>query len=1221
MKKTVKRILSIFLCAVMVLGCVPLSALAAQEKSEVSANLEKDGLSVDSTNTIGDILSQSIENQNEENDSSYGIVSAKTKEKYVEVEFVNEQACTLVAALYDDDSGKMLTYALKEVEANEAEATLTFNVAKMPEYYLVRVFLVGDKKQALCDDYSYIEKTHNYVEAQAKTVDDFEGEIIINFDEDKTNNFAVVAENGVEISSSNGYNKLAIVDEENGIYTFANIDKSLSSLKAGEVLCYGDNAENALVLKISKIKISGSTATVWAKKDAEIGELFDFVKTDLQSDGSAAEKSVDVSGVEDGITYEGMEEYVEDDVQQSALIDEEYNGKMYRPVWKVNEKIGNDGELSGTYVEFKFEIKVGVSYKLKMYYDADWEWKWDFWNSYSDYYFFESTFEFFATGTGSVTGVLKKDFYLGELTFATPVGITLGVGFRLAFSASGGISFDAIKISFKLGFRYDADKGFTDNSSSPKIEILPSLKTKVEVSVGIKASPNVGWMKLLELSISPEFGVKAEATVFDVDIIGEITGEEKDEKHDCKLCFDGVIKFYIKAKIVGEIFGKEIGTISLISEKTVDIDDFYWSVTYGEFEFGQKCPHKSYLVTFNVTDSDGKAINKATVTASGNSAETDKKGTAKIYLPNGSYSVSVTCAGYKTATTQVLISNYARELDVKLYKSTETSDPSNPSGEGGLTGSEKTGDIIEFGSYPQSRVTNANLLSALGSQTKTWKSYGCYSGTGSAGTMVQGDWMKYADVTYNGSKYRAVTFSQYRPCYTCYSSSADYTYQDDNGYTTKAVYWFKYEPIKWRVLDPASGLVMCESLIDSQPYSNTVYYSGEYYNDSSYTNYANDYATSSIRAWLNDDFYNTAFSSSQKSQIAVTECNNSCWNSSYPQYNSETTYDKIFLLSYDEVRNSNYGFSSSDSDYDTARRAQGTDYAKCQGLYVSTSSSYYGNSWWWLRSPDDNSYDACAVSGDGTASNPYYYVYCTDGGVRPALRLNLKSSISKSPNKATKVAASKSPATLTLATSIAALFENGTFTLSNTVDGNRYMVYGIKNYSDSTKITSTNLVYINQSQASNGEAVFEYKPSSTASATVVVVGDFGDGTKEKVVTLKDRSELPANLEIKTPSKTTINYGDGIVLHLDVENLPSGAEIVWEASNGNFTYTVSADGKTCTITSKSSGKTTFTATVFDKDGNELSSDTQEMTSKAGFFQKFAAFFKKLFGLLVTYPQSL
>lgn len=116
-------------------------------------------------------------------------------------------------------------------------------------------------------------------------------------------------------------------------------------------------------------------------------------------------------------------------------------------------------------------------------------------------------------------------------------------------------------------------------------------------------------------------------------------------------------------------------------------------------------------------------------------------------------------------------------------------------------------------------------------------------------------------------------------------------------------------------------------------------------------------------------------------------------------------------------------------------------------------------------------------------------------------------------------------------------------------------------------------------------------------------------------------EYGGTAAIRTPSTTTIKYGDGIVLHADLsEALPAGWTIKWSASNGNFDYSVSADGTTCTITPSKSGDTTFTATVYDAEGKEVSKDEQTMTSKAGFFQKLAAFFKKLFGLTKTYPEA-
>lgn len=309
----------------------------------------------------------------------------------------------------------------------------------------------------------------------------------------------------------------------------------------------------------------------------------------------------------------------------------------------------------------------------------------------------------------------------------------------------------------------------------------------------------------------------------------------------------------------------------------------------------------------------------------------------------------------------------------------------------------KVGDIVEFGSYPQSKVTDSSLVSALDGVSKNWVSYGYYSGDGSFGTMVQGDWMEYADFTYNGTKYRAVTFSQYRPDFT-WKTSDDRSGQvlGDDVYTINNVYYFKYEPLKWRVLDPSTGLVLSENIVDSQAYSSTIY-SGtgshgytEYWNDSNHTHYANDYATSSIRAWLNDDFYNTAFSSTQKESILVSEIDNKAESASLSRFNSETTYDKVFLLSYNEVQNTAYGFTA-DRENPSTRQAKGTNYAKCQG---------YRGTCWNLRTAGVSSDVGCTVSSAGTGNgsiwNASRYISIISCGVRPAIKIsNLASAISE----------------------------------------------------------------------------------------------------------------------------------------------------------------------------------------------------------------------------------
>ena len=302
----------------------------------------------------------------------------------------------------------------------------------------------------------------------------------------------------------------------------------------------------------------------------------------------------------------------------------------------------------------------------------------------------------------------------------------------------------------------------------------------------------------------------------------------------------------------------------------------------------------------------------------------------------------------------------------------------------------RAGDSIQMGRYPQTRVTDTALLTSLDSLPKTWTSYEYYSGTGKEfdGKMAAGDYMRYADVSLNGDTYRAVTFDTYRPHYTglTTTTATDHSWQDNNGYSVKKTYYFKFEPLIWRVLDPATGLVLCENIIDSQPYQNTLLLIGEdYWLSKTKSAYANNYEKSSIRLWLLNVFYHTAFSSEEKALIGNSQLDNSAFATSSAKYNCDSTSDPVFLLSYKEALTTAYGFSASQKTADSARQAQATDYAKCQGISVSDQATSSGCSLWWLRSPGFSSIVATRVDFDGAAGCSGYV--CTTGrGVRPAFR-------------------------------------------------------------------------------------------------------------------------------------------------------------------------------------------------------------------------------------------
>ena len=352
----------------------------------------------------------------------------------------------------------------------------------------------------------------------------------------------------------------------------------------------------------------------------------------------------------------------------------------------------------------------------------------------------------------------------------------------------------------------------------------------------------------------------------------------------------------------------------------------------------------------------------------------------------------------------------------------------------------REGDAIFFGSYPQTKMTDETLVAALnalagGLPGRTeddygWISYGYYHGTGEQyKTTNEEDYMWYKDVTYEGERYRGVYFSQYRPDLTTrqigvdrsYSYMPTNTFQYRNDYRKTVAYWFRYEPIQWRVMEEKNGsaLLIADVIIDSQAYLDVAEYVGlDDHSNSIYMNsnagvpeetYANNYMYSSIRKWLNDTFYNTAFTALQKELIALTTVDNGITSSkpikgnSEVNWNSGTKYlcadtsDYIFLPSEAEVTTEKYGFSDFMERYanDKKRIRKYSDYALSQGLWAHgsayTQDVLYGE--YWLRSPHQEndgggSGTACNVDEEGYAANADFVIN-TAIGVLPMLWIKL----------------------------------------------------------------------------------------------------------------------------------------------------------------------------------------------------------------------------------------
>lgn len=188
------------------------------------------------------------------------------------------------------------------------------------------------------------------------------------------------------------------------------------------------------------------------------------------------------------------------------------------------------------------------------------------------------------------------------------------------------------------------------------------------------------------------------------------------------------------------------------------------------------------------------------------------------------------------------------------------------------------------------------------------------------------------------------------------------------------------EPIKWRVLSVKGNeaFVVADMALDCQSYNET---------DEDVT-----WETCTLRQWLNSTFLDAAFDAEEKSAITTTNVVNED-NISFGTAGGNTTSDKIFLLSQNEVKNPSYGFNSKYGAKSETRQCKASTYAVENNCWTSSSDGSAGNCWWWLRSPGFDSFHAANVDFDGEGwGYSGNSVFSANDGVRPALNLNLSSS-------------------------------------------------------------------------------------------------------------------------------------------------------------------------------------------------------------------------------------
>ena len=257
------------------------------------------------------------------------------------------------------------------------------------------------------------------------------------------------------------------------------------------------------------------------------------------------------------------------------------------------------------------------------------------------------------------------------------------------------------------------------------------------------------------------------------------------------------------------------------------------------------------------------------------------------------------------------------------------------------------GETITYGLYPTNNINNnEELVAALDDLAES-------------GSPEANGYYLYNDQYYAKTVADLFTY-------------ASKTFANGIEITNGETYWFECEPITWNVLDDHNGeYVLLSSIVLDQ----CCYHP-------SFNN--NKYKDSYVRTWINEDFYNSAFIL-DNSYIQTTIVDNSASTtaSETNPYACEDTEDNVFLLSYQDCLNNDYGFPSSTSECGE-RVCPTTDWAKARGICIYSDET---NGRYWTRSPSEET-EVCAmhVSDEGTI---FYENTNRKFGVRPAITIKI----------------------------------------------------------------------------------------------------------------------------------------------------------------------------------------------------------------------------------------
>ena len=592
-----------------------------QETEKTDARVTSE-LTVRGTDSFGSMFAQEFSGVAAEQTENNGcnVFSIDMSGNQASVSFETTQDATLVVAVYDENGNQMLASGKKNVTNTETETTVTINSGTIPQYYLVRGYLIETETlRPICTVYESSMYTQEMQEFLAKTTDDFDEEKVLNLDDDDTNNFAVYGDDTIIIPSETGKNIVVSADDSTNTYVIKNADTDMTSLEEGDIFSYEYADGQFIITKVASIDVNGTTVTITGD-DIEMEDVFSYVKIDASDD--LANATIDPSACGDGVTYEGLSDEPENSEYKAADI----SGSVKKTMKFRLDKSGKDSDGSysisgGLWMRITYSAKLYLTFS-KCYVELKLDYK--------------GSLDITAKGKFTATVPLPS---VGYMFYGIIVELTPSMIYE--WEINGAVGAD---ISGTFDIQAD-NNGITSLTTMPKC--TPKLKISGSFYWGLSLEPRVKILSnnVASASLTGKAGIKLNASWKP-----EILKQEK-TIHSCQKCIEGKINAELTLKAGVKMLSKISYNINLIGESK-KIADFYYSIDHNDYGL-TKCPHLSYRLNLVVVDTDGNLLPDTVVTITDQTGQfeevkkkTDMLGKLSVYLPESRYTITPVKDGY-----------------------------------------------------------------------------------------------------------------------------------------------------------------------------------------------------------------------------------------------------------------------------------------------------------------------------------------------------------------------------------------------------------------------------------------------------------------------------------------------------------------------------------------------------------------------------------------------